>query len=566
MARAGHAYPQVEATVAALMDARVVTGAPRLRAAAALARAREAGARFVALGGGRAVRVAELAQAVEWGLGARRAREVAWRDLPGLAVGAPELAARRRLLAGSSLVLVRVRGRVVGVVDALAIGLAPPPSSVLARLERGDDRSSEARLWLLRLAGKIGEGMGVPAYAVGGFVRDLLLGGSTLLPLPDVDLVVEGDGVAFARRLAEEIGGTLLVHGSFGTASIEGGRAPAGVGLDGTALGRVDVASARRERYETAGALPEVAPAGLLEDLRRRDFSVNAMAVALDPGRFGQLLDPLGGQHDLRARIIRGLRPLAFVEDPTRIIRAARYAARLGFRVERGTQAAIRLAVERPGYPALSGRRLWRELELAAAEPRARSSFELLVRWKATSLWNLSQSSSRYLAAAERLLRWAKQVGVAVDPTELFLLALCLGRPAAVVGRCLDRLALTGEPRARLEAATVAAPLARRLEARVRRPSLIDELLAPAPETAVLSAWLRGSARARRRIQWYLARGRAMRPRLSGEDLLALGVPRGAQVGLALAMLRRHRLDGRVGSMAEERELVKEWLTSGKEA
>ena len=419
-----------------------------------------------------------------------------------------------------------------------------------------------ARLWLLRVAGKIGEGLGTPAYAVGGFVRDLLTGAAP----PDVDLVVEGDGVAFARRLAEEIGGTVLVHRSFGTASIEGGRAPAGAGLDGVALGRVDVASARREHYPTAGSLPEVEPADLLEDLRRRDFSVNAMALALAPDRFGRLLDPLGGQADVRRRRLRALHPLSFVEDPTRVFRAARYASRLGFRPDGATLAAIRLAVERPGYAALSGQRLWREIELAAAEPRARQVFERLVRWRATSLWNIDGASSRHLAAAERLGRWAKSAGLVVDPAELSLLALTLGRSAEVVERGLDRLALAGEPRARIEAGALAGRLARRLEARRLPPSAVSELLEGAPEAAALAAWLRGGARARRRIQWYLAHGRALRPRLTGRDLLALGVPGGTRVGAALGMLRRRRLDGGAGSLAEERELVKEWLTSGKEA
>ena len=218
-------------------------------------------------------------------------------------------------------------------------------------------------------------------------------------------------------------------------------------------------------------------PAGLLEDLRRRDFSVNAMALALSPDRFGRLLDPLGGQADVRRRRLRALHPLSFVEDPTRVFRAARYASRLGLRPDAATLAAIRLAVERPEYVALSGQRLWREIELAAAEPRARLVFERLVRWKATSLWNLGGASSRYLAAAERLGRWAKSAGVAVDPAELALLALTLGRPAEVVERSLDRLALAGEPRARLEAGALAGPLARRLEARRLPPSAVGELL-----------------------------------------------------------------------------------------
>ncbi len=564
MAKPGHAYPQVEPGVAALMDSRVLGCAPAVTVARALARARAAGATVIALGAGRAARVSELARAAAWGLDRRPVVDVAWRDLPSVAAGASEVEARRHLRAGASLILVRRGSRVIGAVDRDRVEVSPPEFSLLARLEQpGEARSlGDARGWLLRAAGKIGEGLGAPAYAVGGFVRDLLAGA---VP-PDVDLVVEGDGVAFARRLAEEIGGTVLVHRSFGTASIEGGRAPAGAGLDGVALGRVDVASARREHYPTAGALPEVDPAPLLEDLRRRDFSVNAMALALSPDRFGRLLDPLGGQADVRRRRLRALHPLSFVEDPTRVFRAARYAGRLGLRPDAGTLAAIRLAVEQPRYVALSGQRLWHEIELAAAEPRARLIFERLVRWKAPSLWNLDGTSGRHLADAERLAHWARSAGVAVDPAELTQLALMLGRPAEVIERSLDRLALGGEPRARLEAVAVAAPLARRLEAARLRPSAVGEQLEAAPAAAALAAWLRGGPRARRRIQWYLAQGRAVRPRLTGRDLLAIGVPGGPRVGAALGMLRRHRLDGGAGSVAEERELVKEWLTSGKEA
>ena len=562
MARPGQVYPQVEPGAAALAGGPVVACAAATRIARALDRARAAGAGIVVTGPREAVRASELARAVDWGLGRRAVREVAWRDLPVLPADASEVEARRRLLAGASLVLLRRAGRIVGAVDGETVALVPAESSVQARLERTAARHAEARLWLLRSAGKIGEGIGAPVYAVGGFVRDLLLGRDA----PDVDLVVEGDGVAFARRLGEEIGGTVLVHGGFGTASIEGGHAPAGARVDAAPLGRVDVASARRERYAGAGALPDVAPAGLIEDLRRRDFSVNAMAVALGPDRFGHLIDPLGGRRDVRARRLRVLRPLAFVEDPTRIFRAARYAARLGLRLDPPTRAAIRLAVTRRPYAALSGQRLWREIELVAGEPRARLAFEHLVRWDAVSLFSASNAAPRCLAAAERLGRWAKAAGVAVDPAELFVLALLAGRPPAAVGRCLDRLALTGEARARLEAGAMAGPLARRLEAPRLPPSAVDEALRPVAPAAALSAWLRGGARARRRIEWYLAEGRAVQPRLTGGDLLALGVPRGPRVGRALAMLRRRRLDGAVGSLAEERELVKEWLTSGKEA
>lgn len=562
MAKPGHAYPQVEPGVAGIMESRVITCPPGATVARAHARARASRARIVVTGPRHAVRDSELARAVEWGLGGHPVRDVAWRGLPSLSPAASEIDARRRVLAGAPLVMVRRAGRAVGVVDGDQLALAYPESSVLPRLERVADRPGEARLWLLRVAGKLGESMGAPAYAVGGFVRDLLRGAVA----PDIDLVVEGDGVAFARRLVDEIGGTLLVHGAFGTASIEGGRAPAGDGVDGVALGRVDLASARRERYPAAGALPEVEPGALLEDLRRRDFSVNAMAIALGPDRFGHLLDPLGGRRDLYRRRLHALRPLAFVEDPTRVFRAARYAVRLDLRPDAMTMAGIRLAVEMPRYAALSGQRLWHEIELAAAEPRARLIFECFVRWRAVKFWKIGVVYPRYIGKAERLARWARAAGVALDPAELFLVALLMGRPATAIRASLDRLALSGEPRARIEAALVPSSLARRLEPRRLRPSEVDERLRPVPEPALLSAWLRAGARARGRIQWYLAQGRAVRPRLGGLDLVALGVPRGPGIGRVLAMLRRARLDGALGSLAEERELVKEWLTSGKEA
>src|SRR5690349_2931705 len=364
MARPGHGYPQVEPGALSLATGGVVACAPGTPVTRALARARAAGASVVVAGPRQAVRTAELARAADWGLGARPVREVAWADVPVLAVTASESLARRHALAGASLVLLRRGARTVAAIDAEALALAPSGSSILGRLERAGDRTAEARLWLLRAAGKLGESLGAPVHAVGGLVRDLLLGCAG----PD----------GHARRLGEEIGGTVLVHASFGTASIEGGHAP-----DGALLGRVDIASARRERYAGPGALPDVVPAGLLDDLRRRDFSVNAMAVALAPDRFGHLIDPLGGQRDVTARRLRALRPLAFVEDPTRIFRAARYASRLDLAVDRPTRSAIRLAIARRPYPALSGQRLWREIELAAAEPGAREVFDLLVSWNA---------------------------------------------------------------------------------------------------------------------------------------------------------------------------------------
>src|SRR5204862_7959974 len=187
----------------------------------------------------------------------------------------------------------------------------------------------------------------------------------------DLDLVVEGDGLAVARRLAQALGGTLREHQRFLTASVET-----------LGAGRIDVATARTERYETRGALPRVMPAAIEEDLRRRDFSVNAMAIELASGAWG-LLDPFGGREDLARRRLRVLHPLAYVEDPTRLFRAARHGARLGLTPDRATLAAQALALRLVPYPALSGQRIVAELERILVEPRAAETLARLGRRRA---------------------------------------------------------------------------------------------------------------------------------------------------------------------------------------
>lgn len=555
MARAGAGYPQVEPTAAALMDRRVVECPPGRRVGSALLAARRAGAVALALGKRRAVTRRELERASDWGLGGLRASVVAREGLAVVSATAPEVAARRLLIAGAPMALVRDGRRVVGVIDAEAVEIARPALSLVHRLDRAGSPLAEARLWLLRVAGKVSEGLGTPVFAVGGFVRDLLLDRAG----PDVDLVVEGDGMAFARQLREEIGGRLVTHEEFATASIDGAAAPTG-----PPLGRIDIASARRERYEAPGALPMVRPTTVDEDLRRRDFAANALAVALQPSAFGRLLDLVGGRLDVRRRVLRPLHPLSFVEDPTRIFRAARYACRLGFRLDGDGLRALALALRVGPYPALSGRRLKVEIDLIASEPRGWRGFELLLTWKALRIWDnayrRSVAGKDRVRAAGRFWLWAKRAEVALNPGELALIALLSDQRAPVVARCLTRLALSGEPARRLYAAATAGPLARRLDgASWRRPSEVAEALDSCPVQVLAGAWLRGGPRARRRIKWFLGHARAVRPLLSGDDVVSLGVPRGPEVGKCLAALRRVRLDGAVRTRLDERAFVQAW-------
>jgi tRNA nucleotidyltransferase (CCA-adding enzyme) len=553
VAKPGQGYPQVEPRVVDLMDRRVVSVARAATVARALEAARSAGARVVTDGRAAARREA-LERAQAWGLGAWRWLEVADTGLPSVTAGAGEIAVRQLLRRGADLALVREGRRVVGVMEP-----APAPVvSLAARLERVHGREGEARLWLLRTAGKLAEAQGQAAHAVGGFVRDLLLS-SAAARMPDLDLVVEGDGIALGRRLAEETGGHLVVHAAFGTASLEGGRTP-----DGTPTGRVDIATARRERYAAPGALPEVSPASIDEDLGRRDFSVNALSLALSPSAWGRLLDPFGGQRDVEARRLRVLHPLSFVEDPTRIFRGARYAARLGLRPDAGFVRAHALALKVGDYPALSGQRLQAELDLVMDEPNPWKALGLLLDWGALRIWDagygVTARSRGRLVAARRFAAWARTAGIAVEPGGLALVALLFDQSRPTAERCLRRLAVPGARTERLDTAGARA-LARRVGAPGRqRPSAIAGTLRPEREAALLGAWLCGGRRARSRIMWFMAQARGARPLSSGDDVVAAGVPRGPLVAEALGALRDLRLDGRVRTKDDERAAVAEWI------
>ena len=193
-------------------------------------------------------------------------------------------------------------------------------------------------------------------YLVGGTVRDILLGEESF----DVDIAVEGDAIALARDLAAALGGRVTPHAKFGTAVVQYG--------DGE---RIDVVTTRTEFYDSPGALPTVERAGLREDLFRRDFTLNAMAVSLKPADFGRLVDPFGGREDLEARVLRVLHNLSFIDDPTRIFRAIRYEARYGLRLEEHSARLARGTIEMGLVGDLSSARLRDELVALLEDPGA---------------------------------------------------------------------------------------------------------------------------------------------------------------------------------------------------
>ncbi len=216
---------------------------------------------------------------------------------------------------------------------------------------------------LLRDAGVCAEKMGFEAYAVGGLVRDLFLQRDNF----DVDVVIEGDGIAFASRFSVDRGARLKIYEKFGTANI--------VLPDGF---KIDVATARTEIYERSAALPIVSPDFIKNDMFRRDFSINTLAVGLNPDRFGVLLDFFHARDDIRKELVRVLHDRSFIDDPTRIFRAVRFEKRFGFRIESGTEKLISEAVATGSIERLSGYRISSELKLILKEENPLLSLERL--------------------------------------------------------------------------------------------------------------------------------------------------------------------------------------------
>jgi tRNA nucleotidyltransferase (CCA-adding enzyme) len=330
-----------------------------------------------------------------------------------------------------------------------------------------------------------------PVYVVGGAVRDLLLGRGR----SDLDLVVEGDAAALAARLGAE----PVSHQRFATAKVV---------LDGHEL---DIAGARTETYAQPGALPEVAPAaGIEADLARRDFTVNAMAIPLT-GEAG-LIDLHGGREDLAAGLLRVLHRGSFLDDPTRAIRAARYAARFGFEPEPETAGLVRAA----DLDAVSADRRQAELLRLAAEASAPRGLALLCEWE---LIEPRDGGVELAAAVDELLAAAPWDGLA--PRERALLAAVLG-PAGGEG---DLAA-----------------------ARVERPSRAVELARGRDPVELVLARALGA-------EWldrYVGEWSQVELEIGGEDLIAAGVPPGPPLGRGLRAALRAKLDGEVSGRDQE--------------
>ncbi|HEY7139188.1 MAG TPA: hypothetical protein VIE44_03745 [Methylomirabilota bacterium] len=536
-------YPQVDPRAAGLIDRRLVVAPPGLTVALAARLADRRRARLVAVRLGAtwaAVSRDTLGRALALGLHQAPVDAVLW-DVARVPATAFEVAVRRRLGPDQPFLLVGEPRRPEGAVFRDAGARTGLPLSVAAELDRLPGRAGE----ILRAAGAHAAALGFSVAAVGGLVRDLLLG--RIDERTDLDLVVEGSAAVLAEALARGLGGETLEHPAFLTATV--------VLPDGR---RVDLATARRESYLAPGALPAVEPASLPEDLARRDFSLNALAVRLDREAWGRLVDTSGGLTDLRARRIRVLHPLSFVEDPTRILRAARLAARLGCRIDRTTRRLAAHAARLGAYRALSGDRLRAELELMLAERRPVAVFREAARLGAWSLVDRQAPpgprAARRLAAALAL----RDVD-ALDPdAPLALTVLAAAEGGAALETWMERLAIAPALRDAIRQAGRDGPrLVSRL-GHVRGRAGAYGILEGMPDLTL--AWARalaGSAAARRHLDRQLRRGGRLRPLATGHDVTALGVPPGPAIGELLKSLRAAQAAGQVRS----RTGALRWLT-----
>jgi tRNA nucleotidyltransferase (CCA-adding enzyme) len=404
---------------------------------------------------------------------------------------------------------------------------------------------------LLRTAGAVADEVGTRIYAVGGFVRDLLLRHENL----DVDLVVEGDGIAFAERLGGRLSAKVTSHRKFGTALVT---LPDGF--------KMDVATARTEYYEYPAALPTVEHSSIKMDLYRRDFTVNALAVCLNGDRYGELLDFFGGQRDLRDKTLRIIHNLSFVEDPTRILRAARFEVRFGLHLSRHAEQLSVNAVQMGLLDKVAGPRIFTELQLILREARPWAILQRLDGLGALTAIHPRfgpgrETEERFQRVGE-VLTWYNLLYLPAQPAPwlVYLLVFLEQRPGVEARAILRRL----NPPLKTANATFRdlaqlRSLARSLQrARGATPSRMHRWLVEVSVEVVLALMaVVGRPELRKAIGDFLSTQGRVRPFLRGDDLRALGIQPGPVYRDILNSLLYARLDGHVQSRDDELRFVR---------
>ena len=482
------------------------------------------------------------------------------RDITTVIVGA-----RQRLVpivsGGSSVVGVVSRTDLINIFAQEPGRMNPtdraPKSRNMGRTMR--DRLPKDVLDILEKAGALGRSRQTPVYVAGGFVRDLLL----KTPTHDIDLVVEGDGIGFARAFAGVLGGRVRVHKKFLTSVVifpgAGGKEE-----------RVDVATARLEYYESPAALPTVEHSSIKMDLYRRDFTINALAIRLDCEPMGEIVDFFGGQKDIRDRVIRVLHTLSFVEDPTRCLRAVRFEQRYHFRIGPATEKLIKNDVSLKLLDKLSPSRLFNEFEHICAEETAmlciRRLHELGILQAIHPQLSINPDRKEMLIRTAKVMAWYRLLYIDEEmrPWLVYFLVLCSSLTYAVTLEVFRRLgippALKNEVLGCREKARSLRSSLKRLTATPGfRVSALCAMLRPLPVEFVLYLMADMEVpETRRALSRYITVWRTEKPGVDGSDLKKLGLAPGPAYGVILQRLLEAKLDGTAASPEEQLSLARE--------
>jgi len=411
---------------------------------------------------------------------------------------------------------------------------------------------------ILEQASLVAEELGYRAYLVGGSVRDLLMGIRNL----DIDIVVEGDGIDFAKKLAEKVGGPkLITHKKFNTAKLifykeQFPDAP-------EQRYTVDIATARTEYYERPASLPVVETSSLKKDLYRRDFTINTLAIKLSKEEFGELIDFFGGQRDIKEKTIRVLHNLSFIEDPTRALRAVRFAERFGFSISRHTEKLIKIAVRMNLFDKLSGTRLFDELKLLWRETDPVKALERLQKYNLLTAINPSLKAKELIERFESIketLTWFELLYLDenIESEILYFAAMIEAVPSALRDDFIkNKLRVPVQAEKLIRKCFEARQVSDRLKLIKDDPVGIYHCFKSIPTEAIL--YLMASTKEpsiRKAISKYLLRLRDVKPYITGKDLKEMGFTPGPIYSEILQKVLEEKLKGTLRTKDEEKQFI----------
>jgi len=405
---------------------------------------------------------------------------------------------------------------------------------------------------ILKDLGEIADNLDFNAYLVGGLVRDVILKRKNL----DVDIVIEGEGIQFAKTFADHFGAKVRSYPKFGTAVV--------VMPDGF---KIDVATARIEHYESAAALPEVKLSSLKRDLFRRDFTINTLAVHLNKGHYGTLIDHFGATRDIKERTLRVLHNLSFVEDPTRILRAIRFEQRFGFKIGKLTESLIQNAVNIHCFENLSGKRLFIELKLILKEEDPIGIIERmdgydLLKFISPDL-RLTEELRDVLTTIKGILVWFNllYLSVTYKPWKVYF----LGLTSSLSDTALNNLA----ERMQVQDKEILSMISARQEVRqaLKELSLLKDkknyslyrILSPFPPEILLYGMAKTrSEKIKRSISTFFTKLRETEVFLKGKDLINMGYKPGRFFKEIFDSILEAKMEGNVSTKEDEVEFVKD--------